>query len=303
MDRLAAMAVFRKVVESDGFAAAARALGLSNAAVSKQVKALEDHLGTRLLQRTTRRISLTDAGRVYFDRCVALLESIEDAECTVRDLAAEPKGRLRLNTPVDFAQLHLAPVLADFTAQHPRISLDMSMSDRFIDPIAEGFDLTIRLAPDFPDSSLIQHRLGTDSLVLVASPDYLAAEGMPQDLEDLMGRSLLAYSLPSPVPQWRLRGPGHGQGEGISMKIEPRLQADNGLLLAGAARAGLGIALLPRFIVGPDLEAGRLAPVLPTYDGGTLIIAAMSAPGRRLSGAVRRLVDHIRRSLGTLRIG
>ncbi|MGF1457062.1 MAG: LysR substrate-binding domain-containing protein [Alphaproteobacteria bacterium] len=301
MDRLAAMSVFRKVVDAEGFAAAARALGLSNAAVSKQVKVLEDHLGTRLLQRTTRQISLTDAGRVYYDRCVALLDGIEAAECAVRDLAADPKGTLRLNAPMDFGLLHLSAVLTDFAEQHPRIRLDVCLSDRFVDPIAEGFDLTIRLSPEFADSSLVQHHLGTDLLHLVASPDYLEAEGVPRSVTELADRSLLAYALPSPAPLWRLRPPG--ADEPIALRVEPRLQADNGMMLAEAARCGLGIALLPRFIVGPDIEAGRLAAVLPDHDAGVLTIAAMSAPGRQVSGALRLLIDHIRQSLRTLRGG
>ncbi len=299
MDRLSAMTVFRKVVEAEGFAAAGRALGLSTAAVSKQVRALEDHLDTRLLQRTTRQVSLTDAGRAYFERCVTLLDELETLERDTRDRSGEPNGLIRLNAPLDFATCHLSQVLADFLARHPRIDIDLAMSDRMVDPIAAGFDLTVRLSAELEDSSLVMHRLGLDRLHLVAAPAYLDRHGPVERVEDLPAHTLLAYSLPVPVRHWRLRPPDADTP--VTIRIAPRLSADNGMLLARAAREGLGIALLPAFLVRPDLDDGQLVRVLDDVDAGTLTIAAMSAPGRRLSPPVRSLIDHISHSLRALR--
>ncbi len=299
MDRLTAMGAFRKVVEAQGFSAAARALGLSNAAVSKQVRQLEEHLGTPLLQRTTRQVSLTDAGRAYYERCAEILDEIEATENAVRDRHATAQGRIRLNAPVDFATCHLGPLLSAFLDEHPQVDLDVALSDHLIDPIAGGFDLTIRLALTQPDSSLIRHRLGTDALYLVASPAYLERVGTPHAVEDLAAHDYLAYSVHRTPSQLRIHPPG--ADEEIALRMRPRLQADNGLLLAQAAREGLGLAILPGFLVGTDLETGALTRVLTDHGFGQLDIAAISAPGRRLSTAVRHLIDHISRSLRPLR--
>ncbi|MBW7851513.1 MAG: LysR family transcriptional regulator [Rhodospirillales bacterium] len=294
MDALAGMAVYAKVVEAHGFSAAARELGMSKSAVSKQVAALEARLGARLLNRTTRRLSLTDAGAVFHDRCLRLLADAEEAAAAVGSLQAEPRGLLRVNAPMSFGILHLAPAVPEFAARHPDITVDLTLNDRVVDLVEEGYDVAVRIAR-LPDSTLVARRLAPSRRLLCASPDYLARHGVPQRPADLKGHNCLLYTSATTRPEdWRFTGP---DGE-VSVRVSGTLRANNGDVLRAAAVAGLGLALLPSFLAGPDLCAGRLRAVMPDYgdDGGA--VYAVYPGGRYLSAKVRAFVDFLAARFG-----
>lgn len=288
MDRLAAMEAFVRVVERGSFSAAAEDLRLSRAMVSKHVQDLEDHLGARLLNRTTRSVGLTELGRVYHERCVQILADIAEAEQAIGDLQVAPRGRLRLNAPMSFGTLHLAAAVADFTAGHPGVSVDMTLNDRVVDLIEEGYDLAIRIG-QLPDSSLIARRLAPCHMVVCAAPDYLAAHGRPVRPADLARHNCLGYTYWALRGEWRFVGP-----EGpVSVRISGTMEANNGEALRAAALRGQGIILQPSFIVGDDLAAGRLEPLLCDHRTVDLAIFGVYPSGRHLSAKVRSFLDFL----------
>jgi len=252
MDRLISMRIFTSVVENSGFSAASEKLGLSRAAVSKHIAQLETHLGGRLLNRTTRQISLTGVGRVYYASCKQILEDIDVAECVVSGLSNEPRGALRINAPMSFGSHRIAPLLARFNTLHPAVEIDLSLNDRLVDVVEEGYDLVIRIA-DLADSNLIARRLAPSHQVLCASPVYLQTHGIPQHPQDLGRHACLRYSYSRHADEWRLQGPA---GE-LRVRINGPLLSNNGEALCNAAENGLGIALLPTFLAGDAIRAGR----------------------------------------------
>ncbi|MCH8037974.1 MAG: LysR family transcriptional regulator [Proteobacteria bacterium] len=289
MEDLSAMAVFARVVEMESFSGAARALGLSKSAVSKRVGRLEDRMGLRLLNRTTRRLSLTEAGAAFYQGCRRVVAEAEAAERAVSRLASAPRGRLKVNAPMSFGVRHLAPALPDFMARYPELNVDLTLNDRVVDLVEEGFDLAIRIAR-LAESSLIARRLAPNRLVLCAAPSYLAAHGAPRAVEDLKDHACLLYSYQTAGDAWRLCGPG---GE-RRLAVTGRLRINNGDALLAAALGGLGVALLPCFICGQDLRAGRLIQVLPAWSGpADTAIAAVYPASRNLSPKVRVFVDFL----------
>jgi len=279
------MRAFTQVIEAGGFAAAARKLGLSRSQVNKLVASLEDHLQVQLLHRTTRRITPTDTGLAFYDRCLAILADVADAEQAVLQLHTEPKGTLRINAPMSFGTRHLAPALMTFLAQYPDLKVELALNDRLIDPIAEGFDLTIRIAEPAQTTSLVSHRLLPAQRVLCAAPAYCATHALLSHPRDLVDHSCLHYGhLPEPN-QWHLIGP---DGE-HRITVQGRLCSNNGEALREAALKGLGIALLPRFIVDPDLQAGTLQVILPAYQPPELFIYVLYPVNRHLSTKIRLL--------------
>ncbi|MBI2235708.1 MAG: LysR family transcriptional regulator [Magnetospirillum sp.] len=293
LDTLAGMAVFARVVDSGGFSAAARALGLSKSAVSKQVSALEDRLGARLLNRTTRRMSLTDAGQAVIDRCRRVVAEAEAAEAAVGALQIEPRGVLKVNAPMTFGTMHLAAVIPEFMALHPGVVVDLTLNDRIVDLVDEGFDVAVRIAR-LADSSLVARKIAEDRRVLVASPDYLARRGEPQSLAELPRHDCLCYAYLASGDEWRFDGP---DGE-VAVKVSGRLIANNGEVLLAAARAGTGIAAMPTFICGPDLRDGRLLRVLPGYENRSPTVYAVWPHSRHLSLKVRAFVDFLVQRFG-----
>ncbi|MDX1485467.1 MAG: LysR family transcriptional regulator [Alphaproteobacteria bacterium] len=288
MDKLAAMEVFTQVVVAGGFSAAARRMGLSRSAVSKQVAELESALGTQLLFRTTRRMNPTEAGRAYFERCQAILDEVAETEAAIADADQEPRGLLRVNAPMSFGILHLGPAVADFMKAHSRVEVQMNLDDRFVDPVAEGYDVTIRIA-ELGDSSLIARRIVAARMAICAAPDYLATHGTPSVPDDLRTHACLHYgNLPSGT-QWRMTGPSGDH----RVPIRARICTNNGQVLRDAALAGLGICALPTFIVGRELQAGRLVTVLPEYGFGDSAIYALYAPSRYLAAKVRVFIDFL----------
>ncbi|HMA14785.1 MAG TPA: LysR family transcriptional regulator [Kiloniellaceae bacterium] len=293
MPRLDEMEVFAAVVEAGGFSAAARLLGLSKSAVSKQVGRLEDRLGVRLLNRTTRRLSLTEAGSTFHAACRRVLDEAEAAEQAVSDLAAAPRGLLKLNAPMSFGFLHLGAAIPAFHQRYPQIRVDAAMNDRFVDLVEEGYDVAIRIGA-LRDSSLIARRVAPSRTVLCASPDYLERRGRPRQPGDLVRHDCLIYANSANPREWTVDGAGGRQ----AVAVDGPLIANNGDVLCGAALAGMGIARLPTFIVGPHLRQGRLQVVLPDHPVPEEGIHAVYPHSRNLSAKVRVFVDFLAERFG-----
>lgn len=288
MDLLVAMRTFRRVVELDGFSKAAVDLGQSTAAVSKQVRQLEARLGSLLLLRTTRRMSLTDTGRAYFAECCRLLDELDALENATALGTGEVSGRLRVNAPLSFSLKVLSPLLVEFMALYPQLHVELTLDDHLLDPVSEGFDVSLRIRSSLPDSSLIARRLGEVEQVICAAPGYLAARGTPRQVEDLCGHDCLAYRLADNPGGWRLDGP---KGRGVELRT--RLSADNSLMLGEMLVAGLGIGALPSFIANPLLASGQLQRVLPQQQLARRTIYALYASNRHLQQKVRVFVDFL----------
>lgn len=288
MDKLESMRAFTQVVEAGGFAAAARQMNLSRSQVNKLVLNLEEHLQTQLLHRTTRQVSPTDAGRAYYDRCLAILADLEEAELALTRLQQEPRGSLRINAPMTFGTLHLAPLVVEFMAQYPDIYVELVLNDRRIDPIEEGFDVTIRIAAEPPGAGLIAHTLAHCPLVVCAAPSYLQQRGTPTHPDDLKHHDCLHYGHRSQDNSWTLVG-----DEPHTVPIGGPLCCNNGEVLRAAALAGLGIVMLPDFIVKQDVQSFRLHPILTDYPPPPINIYALYPVNRHLSAKVTRLVEFL----------
>lgn len=290
MDHLTGMAVFAKVVETGTFTGAAQAMGLSKGAVSKQIAKLEDRLGARLLNRTTRRSSLTEVGAAFYERCRRIVAEAEEAELAVTRLHAEPRGTLRVNLPMSFGILHMAGALPDFMAAYPEISLDVTLDDRVVNVVDEGFDVVIRIT-ELPDSSLIARRVAPFRIATCAAPAYWDAHGRPKHPDDLRNHACLLYSYLSNLNEWRYRGPDGP----FSVRVDGPMRGNNGELLRAAAVAGLGVVRSPTFIVGCELVSGRLEQVLTEYEDDDRGIYAVYPHNRHLSAKVRAFVDFMAR--------
>jgi DNA-binding transcriptional LysR family regulator len=261
MDLLAAMRSFRRVVELGSFSRAAEDLSLSPAGLSKQIRQLEEHLGAVLIQRTTRRMSLTEAGGTYFAECCRLLDGLQELERSVSENATEVTGRLRVNAPVSFGLTVLSPLLPAFLDAYPKLKLDLTLSDQLLDVVGAGFDVSIRVRAELADSSLVARRLADVEQVLCASPAYLERNGTPVTLDDLHQHACLAYSLADQPATWRLDGP-----EGaVSVAVQARVSANNSLMLRDLLVAGAGVGALPSFLAEPHIERGSLVRVLAEY--------------------------------------
>ena len=293
MENLAGMAVFAAVVEARSFSSAAVRLALSKSAVSKQVSRLEDRLGARLLNRTTRRLSLTEVGETFYRHCVRVLEEAEAAEQAVTHLHEEPRGRIKINAPMSFGILHLADAIPDFLARYPQVTVDIDLSDRFVDLIEEGYDLAIRIA-NLNDSSLIARRLAPVRRIVAGSPAYFAEHGVPERPADLKDHNCLRYTYVADGREWRFRG---SDGE-EAIEVSGSMRANNSDVLRGAALAGVGLMMAPTFIVGDEVRAGRLRPVLTEFEIADLGIYAVYPHKRHLSPKVRAFVDFLAERYG-----
>jgi DNA-binding transcriptional LysR family regulator len=288
------MVVFNHVVEAAGFSGAARRLGLSKSSVSKHITALEGRLGVQLLHRTTRRLSLTEVGRAFYARCAQIVREVEDAELEVSRTHAAPHGLLKVNAPMSFGQLHLTPVVADLMRQYPGLRVELVLDDRALNTVEGGFDVTIRVAPRLQDSTLIVRRLAPNRVVVCGSPDYLERHGAPRDPAELSRHECLLYSYLSSRDTWHFIGPDGDHW----VAVNGSFRANNGDALRQAALAGLGLAQLPSFIVGPDLAEGRLEPVLVPFEDRSTAICALYSPTRHLSAKVRAFVDVLAKRFG-----
>ncbi|MDJ0609637.1 MAG: LysR family transcriptional regulator [Kiloniellales bacterium] len=293
MDHLVDMALFARVAELESFSGAARDLGLSKSAVSKRIARLEDRLGLRLLNRTTRRLSLTEAGTAFYDGCRRVVAEAEAASEAVSHLATAPRGTLRVNAPMSFGMLHVAPCLADFMARYPELKVEMVFNDRMVDLVEEGFDVGIRITP-LPDSSVISRRLAPARLVVAAAPSYLAAKGWPETPDDLTRHEALLYAYRSGGDRFAFASPGGRR----TISLEGRLRANNGEALATAAVGGLGIAIQPSFILAEALRAGLLEPLLTDWTIDHPDVHAVYPASRNLSPKVRVFVDFLAERFG-----
>jgi DNA-binding transcriptional LysR family regulator len=294
MDALADIAVFVRVVERGSFTLAAGELDLSRAVVSKYVSRLEERLGARLLHRTTRRLSLTEAGAALFEASRGALERIEEAEGAVAQLQSEPRGRLKASAPMSFGILHLGPAIAEFARAYPRVSLDLRLDDRFVDLVEEGIDVAVRIGT-LTDSSLVARRLATTRTLVCASPAYLAEHGEPEAPEDLAAHNCLIYSYLSTANVWRFTGPG---GRQIPVAVNGSFRINNGIMLGEAAAAGRGILLTPSFYVAPLLRDGRLKRILPGYRLPELGIHAVYSERTQVPPKVRVFIDFLAQRFG-----
>ncbi|KXV30970.1 LysR family transcriptional regulator [Gluconobacter japonicus] len=290
LDRLTSMQVFVRVVGQGSFAAAARSLNLSQTMVTKHVSALENHLGIALFHRSTRRLSLTEPGRLYLDRCQILLSNLEDMEQEVSAEALEPRGLLRLNTPVSFAIRHVAPLLPEFSRRYPLVTVELGVDDRRVDPITEGWDLTLRIG-HLPPSSLKARRLARISFTLCAAPSYLEQHGTPKTVRDLQQHNCLGYTLSDAVGSTRWSFGPNGER---TIPIHSTLRANNGDVLRTAALAGQGILYQPTFIVADELRSGLLRPItldMPVLNGPDL--HAVYVPTTHVPPKVRAMIDFL----------
>jgi DNA-binding transcriptional LysR family regulator len=289
MDRIASMAAFTKVVGAGSFSAAARKMQVSQASVTKQIQELESWLGARLLNRTTRRLNLTEIGAAFYERSTRILEAIEEARNAAGALQTVPRGRLRINAPVSFGLLHLAPAITEFLELHPDVSVEMLVNDRLVDLLEGEFDVGVRIGR-LRDSSLIARRIAPIRLAVCAAPAYLARHGVPRTPEDLARHNCLEYTYFESRGEWRLL---NSNGEEIIVPISGRYLANNADVLRSTALAGGGIILMPTFIVGEDLRRGRLVRLLPDFPPPEQALYALYPPGRHLSAKVRSFVDFL----------
>ena len=287
MDSLTDIAVFVRVVNDGSFTAAAERLGLSKSVVSKYVSRLEAHLGARLLNRTTRRLSLTEVGQVFYDRARVGLADIEDAQTEVSRLMGEPRGTLRLNTPMSFGVLHLAPLLPEFLRRYPEITVDMNLDDRKVDVIEEGYDLSVRIS-DMPDSSLIARPVAPCRHVIVAAPRYLERHGIPRTPEELSSHKIVSYRYQESAHNWHFKT---ADNKAMSVRVSGSLVCNNSLAIRAALIEGAGITRTPTFVVGHDIREGRLIPLLEDYATLELTIFLVYPERRHLSPKVRAFVD------------
>lgn len=286
MTRLEDLEIFAHVARSLSMSAAGRELGLSPAVVSKRIKHLEERLGTRLFQRTTRQLSLTESGQGFLIRIEAILAGIEDAEAFIAGRTEEARGTLKISAPTSFGRMHVAPHLKPFMQANPGITINLTLSDEFIDLVAGGYDLAIRIG-ELSDSSLVARKLAPVRRLLCASPDYVTAHGMPETLADLDRHVCLA---PHNNDTWRLEGP---DGPVIYRPQGP-LVTNSSEVIREAVIAGLGIALRSTWDVGPELKSGRLVPVLPFLEAPKNVALSAVYPSREfLPAKVRLFIDYL----------
>ncbi|MFY9627780.1 MAG: LysR family transcriptional regulator [Methylocystis sp.] len=295
MDQLHAMRVFVAVADSGHFAQASERLGMSRTMASKLVMDLEAHLGQRLLHRTTRKVSLTELGAAYLERCRDILAALEEAEREITAQASEPVGRLRVTAPMSFGASHVAPQIAVYTARHPRVSVDLVLNDRLVDLVDEGYDLAIRIGR-LADSSLVAKRIGVTRLIVCASPAYLAAHGRPKTPADLAQHECLLYSYATAGAVWTFSGVSGEE----SVRVGGRVACNNGDAICAMAIAGLGVVAQPDFIVAHHLQSGALEQVLAAYTDRVTGIYAIHPSHRHVPLKLRRFIDQLATAFGDI---
>jgi len=289
MQRWEGVNEFVAVAETESFTRAAKRLDVSTAHVSRQISALEDRLSSRLFYRTTRRVSTTEAGQIYYQHCRQILDALEQAERSMTNMQLVPQGRLRLTAPVTYGEKSIAPLVNDFVLRYPELDVEMKLTNQQLDLVAEGYDLAVRLGK-LDDSSLMARRLASRTLYVCASPAYLAVHGTPHSLSELEHHNCLQGNL----GYWRFQDAGHPR----NVRIRGNVRCDSGRALLDAALKGVGIVQLPDYYVGPALDAGTLIPLLTHYQEDDDGIWAVYPHNRHLSPKVRMLLDYFVDSLG-----
>lgn len=294
MDRFDDMRMFAKVVESGSFTGAAARLNTSASLISQHVKDLEERLGARLLNRTTRKVSLTEVGRAYYERCVRILAEVEDAERVAGEMHSAPRGDLRVNASPTFGVMHLAEAIADFAVRFPAISVEVLLSNRVVDLVEEGFDVAVRVE-ELPDSNLITRHLADCQRVVCGAPSYFAKHGRPRVPADLAHHNCLKLMGLASYRDWLF-----SEKDGAPFNFTPQgsLRANGAAVLAFAAVAGHGLTYLPTYIVYEELRTGQLIPVLDDYVAAPLPLRALYPHNRQLSAKVRAFVDFLAERFG-----
>jgi DNA-binding transcriptional LysR family regulator len=290
MDKHADMATFVHVVDDGGFSSAARALNRTPSAISKQIGRLEDRLGVSLLRRTTRRLRLTEAGEIYYYRARRILTEVEDAERAASEMQDAVRGTLRLTTSAALGESQMVPLMADLHDLYPDLRVELIMTDRMVDLVAEGFDVAIRVAPQLQDSSVIVRRIAANRRVICAAPTYIERHGTPQSPQDLHRHNCLTFAWQTNLNDWHFVTPDGP----VTIRVTGSFEANNGLVLYQAAQRGLGIVMVSSFLVADDIRAGRMVPLLGEYDDhAESNIYAVYPPGRHLSPNIRAFIDFL----------
>ncbi len=289
MDKLNEMTVFVRAVERRGFSAAARQLGLTPSAVSKQIARLEDRLGARLFHRTTRRLGLTQEGRAFYERCVGILSEVEQAEEAVSELRGRVRGTLRVVSVAAFTRAQLLPLLPEFMLRHPELRLELELSERSVDLIDEGVDVALRLSEQMNEESLVARKLFTNRRLICAAPSYLQRYGTPQTPEDLLKHNCLTHSSVAHFNDWEFAGP---EGTRV-LHVSGNFEANRAAAIQQAVVAGIGVARLAEFLVGHDINAGRLVALLTDYVHDQSSLMVVYPHRRHLSTKVRAFVDFL----------
>ncbi|HEX6999144.1 MAG TPA: LysR family transcriptional regulator [Gammaproteobacteria bacterium] len=292
MDHVRNMKVFVQVAQHASFAAAARELRMSTASVSKNVAALEAHIGARLFDRTTRRVGLTEAGRVYFERCVECLQALEDAEASVSELAKTPKGSLRVTAPIDFGQ-HLMPVVADVMDAYPNLVVDVRLTNRVVDMVEEGVDVGVRVAAAL-DGHYVGRPLARTRMAIFGAPAYFAKHGRPEHPDDLARHKHLVFTEPRPRDELVFTR----NGRQVRVKLSPTLTSNHAAAIMTALHRGVGLSMMPSFVAAADLASGSIEPVLTDWSLRELHVFAVYPHRRFLSPKVKVFVEALRAAFG-----
>ncbi|MFV1875634.1 LysR family transcriptional regulator [Nioella sp.] len=293
MDKLSVMHAFRRIVERGSFSRAAEDLGVSPALLSRDIKLLEESLGSTLLTRTTRSMSLTDAGRLYYDEAAGILDAVSGVETRIRDGAGAVRGHLRVNASSSFGQTVIAPFLPGFLQAYPDLRFTLSMDDRVVDMVEGGFDVSIRIRSAMPDSALVARKIGTMRQRIFAAPDYLARAGAPARPQDIPNHPVIGFLLADHLTHWSLKGP-----EGaISIELDPKVRVGNSLVLRDLLIAGQGIGTLPDFVSNAPEARGELVRVLPGWELPAPVIFAVTASRLGMDARVTAFLDHLRAAL------
>jgi DNA-binding transcriptional LysR family regulator len=295
MDKLSVMQAFRRIVERGTFARAAEDLGVSPALLSREIKLLEESLGTTLITRTTRSMSLTDAGRLYYNEAMSILDAVIQIETRIRDGAGLVRGHLKVNAPSSFGQMVIAPVLPTFLDAYPDLHMTLSMDDRVVDMVEGGFDVSIRIRPAMPDSALVARRIGTMRQRIFAAPAYLESAGVPQTPEDLAKHRVIGFLLADHLASWTLNGPS---GSTV-VDLDPPVRVGNSLVLRDILIAGQGIGTLPDFVSNEAEARGALVRVLPDWELPAPEIFAVTTSRLGMDAKVTAFLDHLRAALQT----
>lgn len=290
MSHLSRVGVFVAIAKHGSFAGAARALGITSSAVSKQLQNLEQDLKVKLLNRTTRTVSLTEEGSIYFERAGRALDDLQEAEDHIYELKSCPRGPLKISLPLSLGIKYLGPIMVSFARQYPEVELDVSLDERFVDIVGEGFDAALRIG-SLQDTSLVARKMASCPFIVCASPGYLDMHGTPTTANDLLNHNVLGYTRNAGLHEWRYKGPDEKIGQ---VTLRGTFKTDSGEVLCESALEGLGIAILPIFYVAEHIDNGLLQIVLPDYvTWPKRDIHIVFQPNRFLSTRLRLFVDHL----------
>lgn len=292
MNVLLSMSVFKRVVETESFSVVARELGLSQPTVSKHVATLEEYLSIKLLRRNTRRLSLTEVGKQYYEQCRQILDQLSEIEVNIRNQQSRPTGTLRLNTPITYGELQIIPLIWKFLARYPELNIDLVMDDHYVDVIKEGVDLAIRVGP-LNSSSLIAMKIGSYSRFTVAGKNYLASHGEPERPGDLKFHQCILFTLMSDQNEWHYTGPAGKE----TVQVNGRFSVNNATAMREAVVQNLGIAIVPLWLIKDYLEQGKVKIILKNHTPDPMAIHALYPERRYVPAKVRCFIDFLKEEI------